>query len=114
MIVHVEVERDAIGIVSPSRVEEAPAEMDRVVIEKTHADIQRAVVVEHADFRAFGGRLTFVRIDLREVGHDLRLRPGLLVELSVDRWRACRAGGVKLAGGGDPAPAPLAAARRNE
>ena len=101
MVVHgVEIERDAIGIGIPVARCETTADLCGIAVEETHADVQRAVVVEHADFSAFGGRLTFVGIDLCEVGHDLRLRPGLLVELSVDRWRACRAGGAKLAGGG--------------
>ena len=96
----VEIERDAIGIGIPVARRETTADLCGVAVEETHADVERAVVVEHADFRALGRRLAFVRIDLREVGHDLRLRPDLVVELSVDRWRACRAGGAKLAGGG--------------
>ncbi len=97
VIVHrIEIERDAIGIAVAVAGGQPAAEMDRVVIEHTHTDVQSAVVVEDADFCAFSGWPTFVRIDLREIRHRLRLGPDLLVELSVDGWRVCRAGGAKL------------------
>ena len=77
MVVHrIEIERDAIGIAHRRRASTRRRPICAVLaVEETHADVERAVVVEHADFGALGRRLAFVRIDLREVGHDLRLRP---------------------------------------
>jgi hypothetical protein len=100
VVVHrIEIERDAIGIGIPVARRQTPADMGHITVEKTHADVERAVVIEHADFGALGCRLAFVRIDLREVGHDLRLRPDLVTQLTVhDRW-PCRTAGAKLASG---------------
>ena len=48
---------------SPSRVDETTADLCRLAVEETRADVERAVVVEHADFGALGRRLAFVGID---------------------------------------------------
>ena len=59
----------------------------RFSIKELAAEVERVVIIEHADFRAFGFGLAFGRIPLGETRSRLSKLPHGVIERAVDLWR---------------------------
>ena len=57
----------------------------RVLVQHARRDVQGSAIVHEGDFRAFGRRCALLGLFLQEVGEEVRLAPGGVVQPAVDR-----------------------------
>ena len=84
VVMRVEVEREAVRLAFLIAPRELARDARRFAVAKPRADVQRAVVVRHAQFGLLADRFALLGITLDERGRRRCAQPRLIVEAAVD------------------------------
>jgi hypothetical protein len=90
VVVGIQIQPESVGFGFLIAAGQLPYDPRRLAVVHPSADIQRVVVVRHAQFGPFGGGLAFVRVALGERGGGRRPQPDLVVEAAVDHHARVR------------------------